>query len=285
MAETVDKYTVDDLIHLMERLRNPVDGCPWDLQQSYDSIVPSTIEEAYEVADTIERGDIDGLREELGDLMFQVVFYSQLASEEKRFTLLDVVSDLVAKLVRRHPHLFPDGTLNGCAGKGRINDESEHSSSGIKAQWEEIKSSERADRGLHSLMDDIPRAFPALLRAQKLQKRAARTGFDWDENRGVFDKLQEEISEIEEAVANSAGNNSSAVEEELGDLLFTCVNLTRRLGYDSETALRKASSKFESRFRTMEKIVQRDSLGKGLGAMTSDQLEALWERAKTGYSL
>lgn len=277
----MNNYNLDDLLYLMERLRAPEDGCPWDLAQSYETIVPSTIEEAYEVADAIERGDINSLREELGDLIFQAVFYSQLAKEEGRFTLLEVISGLVDKLVRRHPHVFPEGTLNSRKGNNL------NSSSEVKQQWEEIKSNERAKKGQHSLMDDVPLAFPALLRAHKLQKRAARVGFDWPEDQGVFDKLQEEIAEVEEAIAdkkNTAGigegstiEGNSAIEEELGDLLFTCVNLTRRLGYDSETALRKASHKFEQRFRNMEQ----QASGKGLEEMTSSELEQLWVEAKS----
>ena len=267
MSQQKIVYNMDDLIYLMERLRDPEDGCPWDLAQSYETIVPSTIEEAYEVADAIERGDIDGLREELGDLMFQSVFYSQLAKEQGRFTLPEVISGLVEKLVRRHPHVFPDGTLSSRKG------EHKSSSADVKQQWEEIKSNERAEKGQTSLMDDVPRAFPALLRAQKLQKRAAKVGFDWPDNEGVFDKLQEEISEVRGAICQSV---ESKIEEELGDLLFTCVNLARRLGYDSETALRKASVKFEKRFRAMEN----QATETGLGSLDSEQLERLWEQAK-----
>lgn len=263
-------YSIDDLIHLMERLRDPLDGCPWDLDQNYETIVPSTIEEAYEVADAIERGDIDNLKEELGDLLFQAVFYSQLAKEEERFTLKEVISGLVEKLIRRHPHVFPDGTINSRKSNNL------DSSIEVKQQWEEIKSSERADKGQNSLMDDVPLAFPALLRAQKLQKRAARVGFDWTKNEDVFDKLQEEITEVHEAIENSNRQTDPAIEEELGDLLFTCVNLTRRLGYDSETTLRKASAKFEKRFRSMEK----KAVKTGLNALNSDQLEVLWGEAK-----
>lgn len=160
------KYSLDDLIYLMSRLRDPKDGCPWDLDQTYETIVPSTIEEAYEVADAIEKGNYDGLREELGDLLFQTVFYSQLATEEARFTLLDVISGLVEKLVRRHPHVFPDGTLTGRVGDVSANNI--ESSSDVKKQWEEIKVGERKSKGQKSLMDDIPPGFPALLRAHKL---------------------------------------------------------------------------------------------------------------------
>lgn len=264
---TSPTYSLDDLIYLMERLRDPQDGCPWDLDQDYSTIVPSTIEEAYEVADAIERGDIDSLREELGDLMFQAVFYSQLAREEGRFTLQEVISGLVEKLVRRHPHVFPDGTLQSRKGDNL------DSSSAVKEQWEEIKSTERTNKGHSSILDDVPRAFPALLRAHKLQKRAARVGFDWTKNEGVFDKLQEEISEVKEALDQES---QAKIEEELGDLLFTCVNLVRRLGYDSETALRRSSAKFEKRFRAMES----EAGGQNLGNMSHEALEALWAKSK-----
>ncbi len=260
-------YDINDLIYLMQRLRDPEDGCPWDLEQSYDTIVPSTIEEAYEVADAIEQGDIASLREELGDLMFQTVFYSQLAAEEERFTLSEVISDLVEKLVRRHPHVFPDGTL-----KSRKGDNLD-SSGAVLQQWEDIKSDERSEKGHTSILDDVPRAFPALLRAQKLQKRAARVGFDWKEAADVFEKIEEEIAEVKEAVLSGSREQT---EEELGDLLFSCVNLVRKMGHDSETALRRSSLKFEQRFRQMESQHGADALKK----MDVDELEALWQESK-----
>ncbi len=260
-------YDINDLIYLMQRLRDPEDGCPWDLEQSYDTIVPSTIEEAYEVADAIEQGDIASLREELGDLMFQTVFYSQLAAEEQRFTLTEVISDLVEKLVRRHPHVFPDGTL-----KSRKGDNLD-SSGAVLQQWEDIKSDERSKKGHTSILDDVPRAFPALLRAQKLQKRAARAGFDWKEAADVFEKIEEEIAEVKEAVLSGSREQT---EEELGDLLFSCVNLVRKMGHDSETALRRSSLKFEQRFRHME-----SQHGAGvLKKMDVDELEELWQESK-----
>ena len=268
MNSSAQKYDLNDLIYLMGRLRDPEDGCPWDLDQSYASIVPSTIEEAYEVADAIERSDIGALREELGDLLFQIVFYTQLAKEEQHFDLSEVVSGLVDKLVRRHPHVFPDGSLQSRQGDNL------NSSTEVKAQWEDIKMGERADKGQRSLMDDIPLGFPALLRAHKLQKRAARVGFDWPEYSGVFAKLQEEIAELQQAIEQQSAEN---IEEELGDLLFTCVNLNRRLGFDSETLLRKASSKFETRFRNMESQAGEQALS----SMSSEQLESLWNKAKT----
>jgi len=260
-------YDINDLIYLMQRLRDPQDGCPWDLEQSYQTIVPSTIEEAYEVADAIEQGDIASLREELGDLLFQTVFYSQLAAEEARFTLPEVISDLVEKLVRRHPHVFPDGTLQSRKGDNL------DSSGAVLQQWEDIKSEERTEKGHTSVLDDVPRGFPALLRAQKLQKRAARAGFDWSEASGVFDKLEEEIGEVKQAVLSGSKEQT---EEELGDLLFTCVNLVRKMGHDSETALRGSSLKFEQRFRLMES----EAGAEKLKTLNSEQMEDLWEHAK-----
>ena len=260
-------YDLNDLIYLMQRLRDPQDGCPWDLEQSYETIVPSTIEEAYEVADAIEQGDITSLREELGDLLFQTVFYSQLASEEGHFSLPEVISELVEKLVRRHPHVFPEGTLNSRKGDNL------NSSGAVLQQWEDIKSEERSDKGHTSILDDVPRAFPALLRAQKLQKRAARVGFDWNEASEVFAKFEEELDEIKQAVSSGSKDQT---EEELGDLLFTCVNLVRKLGCDSETALRRASLKFEQRFRLMELREGADKLK----SMNTEELEELWEESK-----
>ncbi len=262
-------YSLDDLMYLMQRLRDPEDGCPWDLDQDYSTIVPSTIEEAYEVADAIERQDIESLREELGDLLFQTVFYSQLAAEDGQFTLLEVISELVEKLVSRHPHVFPDGSLLSRRGDNL------DSPAAVKTQWEEIKSAERARKGHTSVLDDVPLALPALLRAQKLQKRAARIGFDWgaDSEQGVFDKLDEEIGEVRQALV---GDDPGDIEDELGDLLFTCVNLIRRLGFDSETALRRSSAKFEQRFRRLENRVGADALSR----LSLDELDALWEKAK-----
>ena len=265
-----NRYDLDDLIYLMQRLRAPEDGCPWDLEQNYASIAPSTIEEAYEVADAIERNDIPALREELGDLLFQVVFYAQLGSEEQRFDFHDVLSFLVDKLVRRHPHVFPDGTL-----QSRKASELD-SSAEVLTQWESIKSDERLAKGQQSLMDDVPAGFPALLRAQKLQKRAARVGFDWSEPGPVFDKLQEELGELQEAVS---ANDRDGIEEEVGDLLFTCVNLARHLGVNAESALRAGNRKFESRFRMIEQISDGE-----LATLSSEQLEAHWQRAKLQQS-
>ena len=270
MASGEALYALEDLLYLMSRLREPVYGCPWDLAQSYQSIAPSTLEEAYEVVDAIEHGDRQQLREELGDWLFQVVFYSQLGREEQAFEFSDIVHDITSKLLRRHPHVFPEGTL-----ESRIDPnnrpEPETANAGIKASWEKIKQHERQVKGHTSIMDDIPTAFPAAVRAVKLQKRAASIGFDWKDDAGVYDKLQEEISELQEA---QHSQSKDAIEDELGDLLFTVINLARHLKVDPETALRKSNSKFEQRFRTME-LQCTDFSGR-----TEQELEQYWQQAK-----
>lgn len=259
-------YSIDDLLYLMARLRDPDGGCPWDLDQNYASIAPSTIEEAYEVVDAIETGDLDHLREELGDLLFQVIFYSQLAREEQRFDFPRIVSDLVAKLVRRHPHVFPDGELYGRTTQDAAD------SPDVKARWEAIKQEERAAKGATGALDDVPLNLPALTRAAKLQKRASRVGFDWPDVHGPIAKVREELAELDGALA---GGDAAAAEEEYGDLLFAAANIGRHLKIDPETALRRASRKFERRFRHMEA-----HSADGLDALDRDRLEDLWRRAK-----
>ncbi|MBU2886133.1 nucleoside triphosphate pyrophosphohydrolase [Gilvimarinus agarilyticus] len=260
-------YTLNDLIYLMQRLRDPVDGCPWDVKQSYQTIVPSTIEEAYEVADAIERGDLDHLKEELGDLLFQVIFYSQLGAEEHRFDFHQVVDTLVAKLVRRHPHVFPDESLRERYGD-RPAEEAE-----IKQRWEDIKQEEREAKGVRGTLDDVPLNLPALTRAAKLQKRAARTGFDWEDVQGPIAKVREELQEVEQALA---AGNMQAVEEEIGDLLFAVVNISRTLKQDPEGTLRRANQKFERRFRYIEA-----NASESLASMTLPEMDRLWEQAKS----
>ncbi len=263
-------YNIDDLIYLMARLRDPETGCPWDIQQSYATIVPSTLEEAYEVADAIETRDYDHLKEELGDLLFQVIFYSQLGSEEGRFQFTDIVSTLVAKLVRRHPHVFPEGTLESRVQPGDGRDEAQ-----IKAKWEALKQEERVAKGKRGTLDDIPLNLPALTRAHKLQKRAAGVGFDWPDITGVFAKIEEEVKEVQEAIVES---DQPAISEEIGDLLFAVVNASRHLKVDPEGALRAASRKFEQRFGYVERnLAERD--------LTPEQtdlaeMDALWDEAK-----
>ncbi|HDS1737965.1 MULTISPECIES: nucleoside triphosphate pyrophosphohydrolase [Pseudomonas] len=265
-------YTLEDLLHLMARLRDPHHGCPWDLKQNYASIVPHTIEEAYEVADTIERGDFAHLQGELGDLLFQVVYYSQLAREEGRFEFAGVVDGITRKLIRRHPHVFPTGELYAPLDTPTL------SEAQVKSRWEEIKAEERAEHSVPeqlSLLDDVPAALPALSRAAKLQKRTATVGFDWPDALPVLDKVREELDEVLQAMADG---DSDALEDEIGDLLFATVNLARHLKQDPENALRRANRKFERRFRFIEQAL-RDS-GKPIETCNLDELDALWGEAK-----
>lgn len=263
---TEPNYTIDDLLYLMARLRDPETGCPWDIKQDYASIAPSTIEEAYEVVEAIEKADFVHLKEELGDLLFQVIFYSQLGKEENRFEFAGVVSDLVAKLVRRHPHVFPDGTL-----LSRIENR-ELLPMDVKARWEVIKKEERAQQGKAGILDDVPLNLPALTRATKLQKRAASVGFDWDDVQGPIAKVREELAEVEEALAEK---DIAAVTEELGDLLFAVVNVSRYLKLDAEAALRAANQKFEQRFHFMEQHSNTP-----LAETPMSVLNQLWDTAK-----
>jgi ATP diphosphatase len=266
-------YQLDDLLHLMARLRDPQHGCPWDLKQSYATIVPHTIEEAYEVADAIERGDFDHLPGELGDLLFQVVYYSQLAREEGRFEFAQVVDAITTKLIRRHPHVFADGDLYGAVDVAKLEE------AAIKQRWEEIKAEERAEKAAApeqlSLLDDVPTALPSLSRAIKLQKRAAQVGFDWPEALPVVDKVREELDEVLEAMSE---NDPEAISEEIGDLLFVVSNLARHLKVDPETALRAANGKFERRFRFIEQALR--EAGRNMEDCALEELDALWGEAK-----
>ena len=268
-----DIYSLDDLLHLMARLRDPQYGCPWDLKQSYASIVPYTIEEAYEVADAIERSDFEHLPGELGDLLFQVVYYSQLAREEGRFEFTQVVDGITRKLIRRHPHVFVDGDLYGKPDAARLEE------AAVKQRWEELKAEERAEKAAVpeqlSLLDDVPNALPALSRAVKLQKRAAQVGFDWPEALPVVDKVREELDEVLEAMSE---NDPQAIAEEIGDLLFVVTNLARHLKVDPETALRSANGKFERRFRFIEQTLR--TAGQPIENCSLEQLDALWGEAK-----
>lgn len=266
-------YQLPDLLHLMTRLRDPQHGCPWDLQQDYASIVPHTLEEAYEVADAIESGDFDHLPGELGDLLFQVVYYSQLAREEGRFDFAVVVDGITRKLVRRHPHVFPDGDLYGSTDLPRLDE------AAVKRRWEEIKAEERAEKAAApeqlSLLDDVPGALPALSRAVKLQKRTAQVGFDWPDALPVVDKVREELDEVLVAMSE---NDAEAVAEEIGDLLFVTVNLARHLKVDPENALRAANRKFERRFRYIEQALR--EAGRPIDGCSLAELDELWEQAK-----
>ncbi|KTT62654.1 nucleoside triphosphate hydrolase [Pseudomonas oryzihabitans] len=266
-------YQLDDLLHLMARLRDPQHGCPWDLQQDYASIVPHTLEEAYEVADAIAKRDFPQVRDELGDLLFQVVYYSQLGREDGHFDFAQVVDGITRKLVRRHPHVFPDGDLHGPLDLPRLDEAT------IKRRWEEIKAEERAEKAAApeqlSLLDDVPAALPALSRAAKLQKRAANVGFDWADATPVVAKIQEELDEVREAMANG---QAAQVAEEVGDLLFVMVNLARHLRVDAEDALRQANAKFERRFRYIEEALK--AQGRTPQEASLEEMDALWDAAK-----
>lgn len=267
-------YTLPDLLRVMERLRDPETGCPWDLQQDFRSIVPSTLEECYELAQAIEHKDYPHVAEELGDVLFQVVFYAQLGRERGLFSFEGVVDTLVEKLVRRHPHVFAGGEIEGV-----VAPTGQSSVDSVKESWESIKEAERQSKEKSGVLADVPVALPALPRAQKLQKRAARVGFDWHRAGAVLDKLEEEIAELRRAMGTGAQDN---IEEELGDILFTCVNLARHLALDAESSLRRSSAKFEQRFNYMEKLAC--AAGDSLAALTGEELEALWQRAKaTGH--
>ena len=248
------------LLEIMARLRDPQSGCPWDREQTYASIAPYTIEEAYEVADVIAQRDYEGLQDELGDLLFQVVFLSRIAEEEGRFAFDDVAAAIAAKLTRRHPHVFAD------ADPEQFSD----------AEWERIKGQERTARDPEaSVLDGIPGALPALKRAQKIGKRAATVGFDWPESSAVRAKVDEELAELDAAVT---GGSLDAAREELGDVLFSLVNLARHLGIDAEQALSQSNGKFAQRFRGMEAAAQREETT--LSDLELDRLEALWEAQK-----
>lgn len=261
---------IEQLRVLMQRLRDPNDGCPWDRKQDFASIVAYTLEEAYELADAIALEQPDAIRGELGDLLFQVIFYSQMAEEKGWFDFDAVAQGIVDKLLRRHPHVFPDGTL-----ASRAADAPDTPTEAIKRKWESIKQAERAERGLSGLLDDVPAALPALSRAAKLQKRAAGVGFDWADATEVLAKLDEERAELEEATLDGS---SEAVEHELGDLLFTVVNLARHLGVDPEAALRSANRRFEQRFGHIERSLV--SAGRHPKDASQSELELLWQQAK-----
>lgn len=252
---------IRSLIEIMARLRTPEIGCPWDLKQNFATIAPYTIEEAYEVADAIARGDMPGLKDELGDLLLQVAFHARMAEEAGHFAFGDVVRAITEKLVRRHPHIFG-------AEAGLSSDE-------VKNRWEEIKAEERRGKAQapESALDGVPPALPALTRAEKIQKRAARVGFDWPDIDGVLDKIVEEIDELK------AADTEEAAEDEFGDLLFSLVNYARRKNIDPETALRNATLKFERRFRGVEQRVAKT--GTPFEQTSLDALEEFWRAEKT----
>ena len=262
-----DLRSTETLRTIMEALRTPVTGCPWDLEQNFGTIAPYTIEEAYEVADAIERGDMADLRDELGDLLLQVVYHAQMAKEADKFTYDDVVEAICTKLIRRHPHVFGDAEAR-TAGV-------------VKGFWERIKAQEQAEKqdkdGIAgaSVLDGVPAALPALMRAVKLQKKAGRVGFDWPEAEPVLDKIEEEIGELRREMA---AGSKQAVEEELGDLLFTVANLARQLDVEPEAALQSANAKFTRRFRAVERELS--EAGSSPETSSPEAMDTLWEQVK-----
>jgi MazG family protein len=253
--------SIQKLLEVMRKLRDPETGCPWDVEQDFSTIAPYTIEEAYEVADAIEREDFDELRSELGDLLFQVVFYAQMASEKGYFDFDDVAGGISDKMIRRHPHVFGS--------------DDERAAGKVDGSWEEIKEEERAAHDDESALAGVAKALPSLKRAQKLGKRAGRVGFDWPDTKGVKLKIHEELGELEAAVGS---RDAAHIEEEFGDLLFAVVNLARHLDIDPENALTGANYKFERRFRAMEADITAESLD--FRKMSLESLDQHWRKAK-----
>ena len=255
---------IDELLDIMARLRNPDGGCPWDLKQTFETILPYTLEEAYEVAEAIENQDLPELRGELGDLLFQVVFHARMAEEQGAFAFPDVVAGVCEKLKRRHPHVFGDASL---ADERAVN-----------ANWEREKAAERAAKAgkEQGVLAGVANALPALVRAEKLQRRAARVGFDWDDPQGVLEKVREEVAEVEDTLDES--QPLQARVHEIGDLLFSVVNLSRHLGVDAEQALRAANHRFEGRFGALEQGLAAE--GKAPSRELREQMEQLWLEAK-----
>src|SRR5581483_488461 len=247
---------IDRLLGIMARLRDPKHGCPWDREQNFATIAPYTIEEAYEVADAIERGDMTALKDELGDLLLQVVFHARMAEEDGGFAFDDVANAISDKMIRRHPHVFGDTVIATVAAQNEA--------------WEAHKAAERGPQ--ESVLDGVALAYPALLRAAKISKRAARIGFDWPDARSVIAKINEEVAEVE---AEMAGANRDRLEDEIGDLLFAAANLARKLDIEPETALRRATAKFERRFKQVEALAAERGFGRDI-----DALEALWQEVK-----
>ncbi len=254
-----EKYSFEDLVKIMEKLRSP-EGCPWDRKQTHESLLPYLLEETYEVIDAVKKDSDEELKEELGDLLLQVIFHSQIAKERGAFDIENVVDSISKKLIHRHPHVF---------GKR----EDIKTAEDVNREWEKLK--EKEGKKKESLLDGIPESMPALERAYKLQKRAAKVGFDWKGFEGIKEKLIEEISEIEEEIKKG---DRKKIEEEVGDLLFMAVNLARFLGVHPEIALRRANEKFEKRFRYMEKRAK--EMGRDLSEMSLEEMEELWQEAK-----
>lgn len=263
--------SIAELQTLMTSLRDPQHGCAWDRKQTLQSLTRHTLEEVYEVIDAIELGDADKLCDELGDLLFQVVFYARIAEEQGDFDLADVAAAVTRKLLHRHPHIFPDGTLDSFGQPSALTAED------VERNWEQIKNAERAaEHGADtSVMDDIARALPAMERAHKIQKRAASVGFDWSEVADVMRCVERELDELREAMQSP---DTAAHQHELGDVLFSCVNLARHLGLDAEQALQQANQRFETRFRYMEEDVQRAGLT--ISEQSLPELDSRWQQAK-----
>ncbi len=259
------KATFDSLVELVERLRGP-NGCPWDKEQTYETLGPMTIEEAYELLDAIEEKNAEQMKKELGDLLFQVVFYARIAAERGEFTIEDVIAQVHEKMVRRHPHVFGDVSAT--------------TSEDVLRRWEKIKLEERAGIGAErppSILEGVSSKIPALIEAFQLTERASRVGFDWENAQSALEKLDEEVRELKDVVTASP-EEKDRLKEEIGDILFMLVNLARLLGLDAETALKGANRKFKERFRSMEHEVHRQ--GRSLDEMRLDELEALWQNVK-----
>ncbi|MFN3233427.1 MAG: nucleoside triphosphate pyrophosphohydrolase [Alphaproteobacteria bacterium] len=267
----MSQFDITDLLQIMRKLRHPQDGCPWDMEQDFDTIAPYTIEEAYEVGEAIAERDMDALKDELGDLLFQVVFHAQMAAEAGEFTFDDVVEAVCTKMLSRHPHVFADASIADADAQ--------------TVAWEEHKKKEREEKArakdqVPSVLDGVAYRYPALMRAVKLSKRAARVGFDWLSPAQVRAKLQEELDEFDAELtkAEAEGGNKAAIEAELGDILFVWTNIARSHDVDPERALRGTNRRFEQRFRRMEAISA--AADERLEDKSLDELEALWQRAK-----
>ncbi|MQX35322.1 nucleoside triphosphate pyrophosphohydrolase [Roseospira navarrensis] len=250
------------LLGIMARLRDPEGGCPWDVEQTFATIAPHTLEEAYEVADAIERGDMADLKDELGDLLLQVVFHARIAEEAGHFAFPDVVAAIADKLERRHPHVFGDAIVEDAAAQTDA--------------WETLKREERAAKAHHGVLDGLTVGLPATVRAQKIGNRVARVGFDWSDPNRLLDKVQEELDEVRVEV--NAGAGADRLTDEVGDLMFTCVQLARKLSVDAESALRHTNTKFERRFRHLESRLA--ETGRGPADAALEEMEALWQEAK-----
>lgn len=269
MTSTASNAGIQQLLQIMARLRQPQGGCPWDLQQTFATIAPYTVEEAYEVADAIERDDMPALRDELGDLLFQVVFHSQLASERGSFDFAAVVDAICSKMLRRHPHVFADAAIADAEAQS--------------VSWEQIKQAERQARRQRSVLDDVPLALPALSRANKLGKRAAQVGFEWSDVRGALEKLQEELGEFQvemdqHLVAGDEPANRERLAAEIGDVLFCMVNVCRYLRIDPEQSLKQTNTRFEQRFRYIEQRLAAAGITPEQASL--EQMDALWDEAK-----